>query len=390
MQNPLGRTSTDARAAGDAARRRAAVVATGTGAWRVHGHPETVAVATDPGRFSSAVSSHLQLPNGLDGEEHRRFRAVVDHFFSPGRMAEALPAVQAVARDLVAELAAAAGAERPDGPREVRLDAVADLGSPFAVRAQARWLGWPASLEPRLLAWMGENHEASRGGDGDRLRAVADDFDAIIRSVIAPRRQAGKAASADVTTALVHDETLGRPLTDEEIVSILRNWTAGDLGSMALCVGVVVAFLAEHEDVAARIRTGASDVEVDAILDEILRIDDPFLSNRRVATCPVHLAGVDLEVGDRVVIDWTSANRDERVFADPDRFDPEEHADANLVWGIGPHVCPGRPLATLELRVLIRELLGAFSSIVLDADAPAVREVAPLGGFASVGVILGR
>jgi len=76
--------------------------------------------------------------------------------------------------------------------------------------------------------------------------------------------------------------------------------------------------------------------------------------------------------------------------SDPDRFDPEEHADANLVWGIGPHVCPGRPLATLELRVLIRELLGAFSSIVLDADAPAVREVAPLGGFASVGVILGR
>jgi len=76
-----------------------------------------------------------------------------------------------------------------------------------------------------------------------------------------------------------------KELTEIEIVSILRNWTGGDLSSIALCVGVIIAYLTEHSTLVEQI-SNASDAEVEAIIDEILRIDNPFVSNRRVTTCP--------------------------------------------------------------------------------------------------------
>jgi cytochrome P450 len=87
-------------------------------------------------------------------------------------------------------------------------------------------------------------------------------------------------------------------------------------------------------------------------------------------------------------LNWTSANRDERVFGDPDAYKPEKHAAHNLVYGTGIHVCPGRPLATLELVVAAQVLLNATASIeLIDGDAP-MRETYPLGGWRRVPVQL--
>jgi cytochrome P450 len=166
---------------------------------------------------------------------------------------------------------------------------------------------------------------------------------------------------------------------------VLRNWTGGDLGSMALAAGVVVHRLATHQDLQDRLRS-AEDSELDAALDEILRIDDPFVANRRLVTADVVVGGCPVEHGRHVVLNWTAANRDPAVFGDPDRFDPDGNAAANLVYGTGPHACPGRPLATMELRVLVRALLsrGRLSS----GHEPAEREQPPLGGFSRVPVVL--
>ena len=122
----------------------------------------------------------------------------------------------------------------------------------------------------------------------------------------------------------------------------------------------------------------------------MLRIDDPFVSNRRVTTAAVDVGGVRLPAGAPVKLHWTSANRDEGVFGDPDAFDPAGHAGDNLVYGVGRHACPGRVLATLELRIAVRTLLAGTTSITLDPDRPAEREVAPVGGWARVPVLLDR
>ncbi|MFN2320309.1 MAG: cytochrome P450, partial [Dermatophilaceae bacterium] len=260
-----------------------------------------------------------------------------------------------------------------------------DLGYRYAVRAQAAWLGW-GGAEHRLLEWMADNHAATRSGDRDRTAAVAAEFDRIVSDQVAKRRAAGDDAPDDPTTELTRLELDGEPLKDTDIVSILRNWTAGDLGSIAASLGVVVHFLATHPDVQAGLRADPSDLA--AAIDEMLRIDDPFLVNRRVATKGTEIAGYGLEPGDRVYLNWTSANRDESVFGDPDAYRPAENAPHNLVYGTGLHICPGRPLATMELVVVTDALLAATSRIGLDPADQPTRETYPVGGWAGVPVTL--
>ena len=375
MPDEISAVGRDHRAYTDELRAHHDVVQNVAGEWVLLRHADVVAAAMDDERFSSGVSRYLQVPNGLDGEEHTLFREVIERHLSEEALTPFLPVFEDVATRLVKEL-----------PTGTVLDAVNDIGAVFAVRAQCAWLGWPAELEPRLLEWMADNHSATRSGDRAWMVDVADQFDEIIRSVILPRRAAGSAAPDDVTTRLCRDEVDGRRLTEAELVSILRNWTGGDLGSIALCVGVIVAHLAEEPPLLEWLRE-ATDSEVDAIIDEILRMDDPFVSNRRITTCPVTVAGQEIPSGARVKLHWTSANRDEDVF-DIGSFDPDGHAEANLVYGIGKHVCPGRLLSTWELRVAVRALVSAVSSIEMVSHDALVREVAPVGGYQRVPVVL--
>lgn len=371
MPDDLTAAGREVRSFTDELRPQHAVVQNSSGEWCVLRHAEVVQAASDDVTFSSGVSRHLQVPNGLDGAQHDAFRAVVDEFFTAEALAPYTPLFERVAADIVAGL-----------PRGQAVDAVDDIGAVFAVRAQCGWLGWPADLEPRLLAWMRQNHAATRSGDHSWTAAVAEDFDAIILQVLAPRL--GADAPEDLTTRLVRSRVAGEPLTQDQLVSILRNWTGGDLGSIALCVGVVVARLARDPQLLASL-AGASDERIDAVVDEILRLDNPFVSNRRVTTCPTRLGGQELPTGSRMKLHWTSANRDESVFG-VDRFDPEGHAAANLVYGVGRHVCPGRPLAAIQLRALVHALLGGTRGITLAGEPE--REISPVGGYRHVPVLV--
>lgn len=338
----------------------------------VRSHEEVRRIAADTETYSSHVSRFLQVPNGLDGEEHRHVRALLDPLFSPAEMERLRPVLERIAADLVSELTPGA-----------RLCAVEDLGSVYAVRAQCAWLGWDPGIEGELLEWMRDNHEATRSGELARTAEVASRFEGIVRRQIRAARQS---IAPTVTARLLGLRSGdGRGLKEAEVVSILRNVTGGDLGSLALCAGVLCQWLAERpeqQDAWRPLDNGA----LDAAIDEVLRIDDPFTFNRRAATCPVEVAGHRLETGDQVVLDWTSANRDPGVFKDPDAFEPERNAASNLVYGVGPHVCPGRPLATLELRVLLRALLERFA-LAPGPEAP-VREQWPLGGWQTVPLAL--
>ncbi len=333
-------------------------------------HEDVVAAANDPATYSSATSAYRAVPNSLDPPEHARFRAVIDRFFEPGRIRSLEPRIRTIARAVVDGL-----------PRGVGVDAVTDIGYPFAVRAQAEWLGWD-DVEGQLLGWMADNHRATRSAERSRTAAAAAAFDAIVLTQVQHRRQLGCAAPDDPTTELLRMTIDGAPLDDADIVSILRNWTAGDLGSMAAALGVVLHFLATHATVQSALRRGIGDCA--EAIDEMLRIDDPFLVNRRVTTVAARVGEFVLAPGTRVYLNWTSANRDETVFGNPDAYRPRENSAHNLVYGTGIHVCPGRPLATMELVVAVQTLLAGTSRIELAADAEALRETYPVGGWRHV------
>ena len=342
-------------------------------------HGDVLAAALDDRRFSSQVSRFLQIPNGLDDIEHDTFRPLIDSYLSREALLPFIPVFNQVAIELMASL-----------PKDTPLDAVSDIGAVFAVRAQCAWLGWPTTLEPRLLQWMRDNQAATRSQDDTQMAQVAEDFDDIIRSVLKPRLKSAPFSTShsteDITSRLCQEQINGQRLTEAQLVSILRNWTGGDLGSLALCLGVIVAYVVKNPD-SVQILNTASDAEVDAFIDEILRLDDPFVSNRRITRCPVTIGEHQLPQGARVQLNWTSANRDESVFGDND-FAPQANAKHNLVYGAGKHVCPGRLLATWQLRIATQALLASVNDISAAPNLPWLREQPPLGGYRQVSVVL--
>lgn len=348
------------------------MTADGPGSVTIRDHREVSRIAHDPTQFSNAVSRFLQVPNGLDGPAHASVRRRLDPFLTHARVDALEPVLAEVAGELVDRLSAS---HRP-------FDAVTDLGARYAVRAQSRWLGWRPDLEETLLRWVGENREATRSRNLEETHRVAQNFDEIIDGLLAERRER---PHADVTVELMslrHED--GRRFSDEEIISVLRNWTGGDLASIALCTGVVAHWLAAHPDWQPRFAS-ASDEDLDAAIDEMLRLDDPFVSNRRRAVSDAVVSGCPVAADDIVVLDWRAANRDPQVFGEPDSFDPAAHRAHNLVYGTGVHACPGRELATRELRVLTRRLLLA-GTIEFDPDRPAEREQPPFSGYRVVPV----
>ena len=376
VEGDNGHSCDDQRSTSDALRGRCAV-ARENGTWVALRHAEVVAAATDAEVFSSSVTTRRAIPNSLDGTDHAAYRALVDRYLTDDRVAREESQCRAHAAAIVDDL-----------PRGVTVKTIADIGTPYAVRSQSSWLGWPSDLEDELVEWIRDNHAASRSGSRDAMRQVAERFDHMIRGLLEPRRDA---PTPDVTGELLGDTVDGRPLTTDEIVSILRNWTAGDLGSLATSVGVLVHFLAARPSIQREVRAlvEANDhLALVAVVEEILRIDDPFVSNRRVTTRTVILGGEEIGEGQQVLLNWTAANRDPLVFADPNRYNPAENAPHNLVFGIGPHACPGKALTLMELRVMLEELLARTSWIEPAPGRPAVRETPPVGGWARVPVVL--
>ena len=370
-------TQPDLRVLLDAQRDGCPVVRTPDGVVTLLAHADVRAAALDAETFSSAVSAHRALPNSLDGAEHRAYRAVIDSYLTDEEVAAQEPQCREHARAIVAAL-----------PRGVTTRTVLDIGTPFAVRAQSTWLGWPSDIEDELVAWVADNIEASRSGDRSRMADVAARFDAIISRLLDARRDG---SVDDVTARLMRDQVNGQPLPHTEIVSILRNWTAGDLSSLAACVGVIVHHLATDVALQSHLRglVATDDVRgFEDAVEEILRIDDPFVSNRRVTTRDVEVSGHRIDTGTRVVLNWTAANRDPDAFEEPEAFNPDEHASANLVFGIGPHICPGRALTLMELRVIVWELLAQTRRIGMSHERSPVRELPPVSGWAKVPIVL--
>ena len=357
----------------DQVRRRCAVAHSEYLHWSLFRHADVMRVLQNPEVFSNVVSGHVAIPNGMDPPEHTEYRRIVDKYFSSERIAEFELVCRNIAAALLSELS---------GRQEIEV--AAELADLFAIRIQCAFLDWPATLHAPLLQWTRKNHAATLSGNRQTIAAVATEFDGYIRDLLAQSRGRAAAEDADAMARLLNERLNDRSLTDDEIVSILRNWTVGELSTISACVGILTHYLAEHEELQRQLRETPSLLPNS--IDEILRIHPPLISSRRKTTQSVAIDGCLIPAGERVTIMWASANRDEHVFGDPDEFRPDRDPAQNLLYGAGIHVCPGAPLARLELRVLLEELLRRSRLLVLSPGKKSVRAVYPGSGFSSLPV----
>ena len=282
-------------------------------------HAEVMRVVLDHDTFSSVVSAHRAVPNGMDPPEHTAYRRRIEPFLSPTRAA----AFEPVCRALAARYALLVDADREGVARR------------YAAAAQCAYLGWPEVAVDELVEWLEDKQAAQHAGDRDALARNAAAFEAFVE------RRMGSASGLSAELAGEFD--------GPDLASILRNWTVGEIGTIANGIVSLVGFLTAHPELEV------SDTA--ALVEEVLRLHGPLASNRRVATCPVAVGGESLEAGDVVVVSWPDANRDPDAFPAASEYVPDRDQSANLLWGAGIHACPGAPLARTELRVFIDEYL---------------------------------
>ncbi|MGM0981988.1 MAG: cytochrome P450 [Pseudomonadota bacterium] len=361
----------DQAAAYDEMRSRCPVAFSDYLQWSLFRHADVMRVLEDHETFSNAASRHLSVPNAMDPPEHTRFRRIIEPYFGPEAMAAFAPQCRAIAESVVGRL-----------PADGEVEAMTEMGQDFALEIQCAFMGWPTRLHEPLRAWVKRQQAATLAGDREALGELALEFDGVIRELLASRRDAGDAVPDDVTTRIMNETVEGRALTDEEIVSILRNWTVGELGTISASIGILMRYLAANSELQERLR--ADRRLLPAAIDEILRLDAPLMSNRRITTGPVEIGGRRLEAGERLTILWGSANRDEAVFGDPDELRLDRDSKDNLLYGAGIHVCPGAPLARMELQDFMDALLDATTDIEPVSDRPAVRALYPAGGYSEV------
>lgn len=361
----------DPRAAYDEMRERCPVAYSECMQWSLFRHEDITQVLHDHETFSNAVSRHLSVPNGMDPPEHTEYRRIIDPYFAPERM----EAFEPTCREIVANLVRNALASG-----EVEL--MTDFALPFAVRVQCAFLGWPSALQEPLIHWTQKNHAATLAQDRQAMSEIAREFEGFIDNAIETRFQTGATPEDDITAALMHEKVWGRPLSNEEIAGIVRNWTVGEVGTIAAALGILVHYLAQHVELQKQLRAQPSLRP--AAIDEILRIHGPLVANRRITTRPVEIGGRKIDAGERLSLIWLSANRDDGVFEDPEAFRLDRDPAANLLYGAGIHVCPGAPLARMEMRISLEELLERTSQILPVPEKAPTRAVYPAIGFTTL------
>jgi cytochrome P450 len=372
----------DQRAEYDAMRERCPI-AHDRGHWTVLRHADVVRVIQDHETFSNVVSRHRSVPNGMDPPEHTAYRHAIARYFTAERVHAFEPQCRHIASALVdAAIRPPTSAGCVGATPEIEV--MRTLALPFAAQTQCAYFGWPVDLADRLVGWVRRNHEATLARDRSVAAGIAAEFEQLVAGLLDEREVAGASPPRDLTEVLLRERVAGRPLTRTEIASVLRNCTMGEVGTIAAAVGIIAAFLADNPQVQGLLRGHPTDLP--AACDEILRLHGPLVDNRRVAAADVTIADQQITRGDRVVVNWVSANRDPRAFPAADMFCLNRDPSDNLLYGAGIHSCPGAMLARAELGAMIGTLLAATASIAPVPNRRAEHAVYPAGGFSAVWV----
>lgn len=358
----------DQRRAYDEMRERCPVAYSKFMGWSLFRHEDIANVLADPETYSN-VSQFLAIPNGIDPPVHGRYREALAPNFDREQMARVEPRVREIAAILLGPMLSGGQVEFIDA-----------FATPFALKTLCALLGWPEQQWEWLGAWVHGSQQAAFNKDSAAGKALASLFSKHVKANLDTRRASPNDVT-DATDTLLNTEVDGVRLEDDQIVSILRNWAAGH-GTVADSLGILVLHLAQESELQDRLRSDPSLIP--AAIEEILRMDGPLVANSRTTTREVKIQGRSIPKGERLTLMWIAANRDPRAFDEPNAVKIKRNTGDGLVWGQGVHLCQGAPLARLEMRVAIEELLSRTKRFAFAGDDVPRRAVYPSNGLAAL------
>jgi cytochrome P450 len=324
--------------------------------WAILGHDEIALAARNHKAFSNVTPTQGPriLPLQSDPPEHAGYRRMMNPFFSAEQVGRLEPEVRRDAGAMIDAMIAAGTA-----------DFAQEFAFPFPTRTLCHFLQVPDEDWPIHHDWVMAMEAATGDGLLDPDQAVpAELAGAIIPYVqkVIERRRAHP--GDDVVSGIMAAEIGGEPLDDMAVTFlIITVMLAGHITTTS-ATGNLVLRLARDPELQARLRADPSRIP-DAI-EECLRIDAPQQAMPRRCLVDTTVGGHTIPAGDRVLLNWGSANLDPAHWARPETFDLDRADQRHLAFGRGVHQCIGAALARMELRVTAEELLARTASFALD------------------------
>ncbi|MEU9147093.1 cytochrome P450 [Streptomyces sp. NPDC048349] len=348
------------------------------GFYAVTRHADVKKISRDPELWSTELGSFMvrdQSPEslaalrlvllGMDAPRHSRYRALVSAGFTP-RVVRRLAARIAQRAALLVDTAVTRGRD---------MDFVEEVAAWLPIQTICEMVGVPPGDERLVFDWSnrmaGGQDPALSAGKHDSDLAAAEIY-AYCDALAAERRAHPR---EDILSTLVHAEVDGDRLTPDEInMFFVLLCVAGNETTRNLLSATVLA-LAGHPAARAALAAAPRDEALwTSAVEEFLRWGGSIHNFRRTATRDTVLRGRPIAAGQKVVTYYTSANRDEEVFADPFAFDVRRTPNDHLAFGGGgPHFCLGAGLARTQIKALIRELLTRYPDFGITGEVRRLR-----------------
>jgi cytochrome P450 len=312
---------------------------------------------TDPSTLERTFGKNLLAS---EGAYHDRIRSIIYPWFRVGAIGDYPDKVIApVAAQLIDGFEADGGC-----------DLVADFAEPLSARVLKQALGLEFVEEATLRRWFAELAEGAANFEGDPAKQkIADAASAEVNETLAPViERLGREPDDTLLSSMVHTEVDGGKLTLQEIQSNLKVMIVGGLQATTDLIALSMWALLSHPDQLELVR--ADPALIDPAIEEAARWHSPVGTSTRQTTQDTELAGVALEKGALVAAVLASANRDERNWTEPDRYDVCRKEGSHLAFATGPHLCLGARLARYETRAAWRLLLERLPGLRLDPEHP--------------------
>jgi cytochrome P450 len=294
---------------------------------------------------------------GMDPPKHDRLKALFQAGFTPKRIAAHEEAIREIVTGTLDRLE---GRESCDLVTDVAQPAVSGLIGSFMGIPEEDDAAW-AELMNMALAANDPDYSPSVGDVEETIQQAIQQVFTRCNAMIAERREN---PTDDLTSVLVHAEVEGQRLEEHEIVmGFFLLVAAGNDSTKATYTSGMRALLEDREQLQEVLDDPSL---IPATVEEALRMFPAFAHFRRTATKDTVLNGKEIKEGEKVVMWYTSSNRDETRYEDPDRFDVHRNPEHQAFGAGGRHFCLGTALARLELKVLFEETLKRYPNMTLE------------------------
>jgi cytochrome P450 len=322
------------------------------GFWAVTKYDDIVRVLTDWETFTTTIQNVVprvattkrRPPLHLDPPGNTPYRNAITRLMTPAKLKPWRPKIEREVQALLGPLV-----EKGEG------DICRDFSFILPIAILAEFFRLPDENAQRIRIVGSEFNMALQRRDDENVRKYSDELYGIAHALIEDRKLAPQDPDVDPISSLLAVRVDGEALPDDMILGALRQFLMVGIVAPTTFIASAVVHLARHPEHHTMLKNDATLIP-DAV-EEMLRLYTPYRGFARTARCDVRFGDKLVRAGDVVAAVFTSGNRDEDVFENPELFDLNRRKKDLLTFGRGPHMCPGAPLARLLLEVAIEGIV---------------------------------